>query len=113
MPDARDFDDWRSARDSRNVRNLNDPCPPGGIVETTYCTLHAMTGAWPADFLAIVKVAYRGQIPRRFHARSAKIKRDREIAELQRKSDEEADRGVLRVWVAGELVETIRRDPST
>lgn len=60
--------------------------PPRGLAEATYCRLRAMTGTWPADFLAHVERSYRGRIPPRFLALVAKLAREleREREELER-----------------------------
>lgn len=75
MSKARDFDDWRLARRTRGDRGANDPIPVDGLVERTYCALHARTGVWEPIFLAILRGAYGHEgVPARFVKRSAEIK---------------------------------------
>jgi hypothetical protein len=53
----------------------------GPMTERVYCTLYAMTGTWSPDFLHQVKVVYGGdEVPARFYARAAEIKKERACA---------------------------------
>lgn len=91
----------------RSFHREDDPCPPGGLCESVYAGLHARTGEWPADFLEIVRRAYAGQIPRRFHARSAAIRAELERARALELEEDSRPRApsVIRVFVGEELVE--------
>lgn len=105
MSSARDHDDWKRARFGSRRRD-DDPNPaPGGLVESVYCALHARTGEWPADFLELARRLWKGQIPRRFHTRSAAIRAGLERARaLELEAPPRPPPSVL-VYLGAELVE--------
>lgn len=59
------------------LRWQDDPCPPGGIGESLYCTLKARFGYWSPHFLRYVKDYYGGHIPHRFSSIVAKLEREK------------------------------------
>lgn len=106
MSSARDHDDWKRARFGarRESRETREALPAGGLAETVYCGLHARTGSWPPDFLEIVRRVWNGQIPRRFHARSAAIRAELERACALEEAEGPRPAPPVRVFVGGELV---------
>lgn len=78
---------WGATRPrARTEDRWIDPMPPHGMAERLYAGIKARFGYWPADFLHVVKVAYRNRIPDRFTelARRLELERpwERELEEL-------------------------------